>query len=131
MFLGSFQTKFSGKNRVILPKKFRSEIGKSNEIILTRGLDGCIWGFNKKDWEKEAERQLEIPLTEDKGRYLRRNLFASAESTELDLQGRFVITSSLVDFAHLGEEVILIGAGDHFEIWNPSNWGKIIGQKEQ
>src|SRR3989344_7431627 len=111
MFLGTFNLKFSGKGRVVLPKKFRVELKKEREVILSFGLDGCIWGFIKKDWLKQAKKQLEIPITEEKGRYLRRVLFASAEVIELDHQGRFVIPSSLMSFAKIQNEVLLIGAG--------------------
>ena len=129
MFLGTSTLKFSGKGRVILPKKFRVELKQAREIILSQGLDGCIWGFSKKEWEKQGKEQLEIPITETRGRYLRRLLFASAESIELDHQGRFVIPISLMGFAQIKTEILLIGAGDHFEIWNPSEWQAVMKQK--
>ncbi len=125
MFLGTYRTRFSGKNRIILPKKFREEISGS-EIILTKGLDGCIWGFSLKDWEAEARKQLEIPMIEEKGRFLRRQLFGSAQKCELDYQGRFIIDPSLIIFAQIFQEVLFIGAGDHFELWNPKKWKQII-----
>lgn len=129
MFLGTSTLKFSGKGRIILPKKFRMELKKAREIILSQGLDGCIWGFSKKEWEKQAKDQLEIPITETRGRFLRRMLFASAESTELDHQGRFVIHASLMGFAQIKKEILLIGAGDHFEIWDPKKWKAAMKQK--
>lgn len=123
MFLGEYRGKFSGKGRVILPKKLRDEI-QGNEIILSRGFEGCIWGFDQKIWKTEAEKQLEISATEERARYLRRYLFSGSESVELDSQGRFVIPSALLDYASVKEEVVIIGTGDHFEIWNNSNWKK-------
>lgn len=129
MFLGTYQTRFSGKNRVILPKKFRVQLDKTNQIVLTRGLDGCIWGFAKKDWEKEAKKQLEIPITEQRGRFLRRYIFSEAESLTLDSQGRFIIPPSLLKFAQVQEEVLLVGAGDHFEVWAPNKWQDILKQE--
>ncbi len=125
MFLGEYITRFSGKGRVILPKKMREEIlGK--EIVLTRGFERCIFGFDIRVWKKEAEKQLEISATEERARYLRRYLFSSSEPVELDSQGRIVIPSALLTFAKLFDDVVIIGAGDHFEIWNKSNWGKHI-----
>lgn len=125
MFLGEYKTNFSGKGRVILPRKFRQEL-KGKEIILSRGFENCIWGFDLKDFEEEARRQLEISATEERARYLRRYLFSSSESVELDAQGRIIIPSALLDFASVKGEVVLIGAGDHFEIWDFKLWEKHI-----
>ncbi|SRR5258708_565153 len=129
MFLGSYQTNFSSGSRVILPKKFRQELGL-NIVILSRGLDGCIWGFTKKDWQRETKKQFEIPISEERGRFLRRMFFSAAEQVELDDQGRFVIPKILLQFAALKKEVLLIGAGDHFEIWNPKLWQKVIEERK-
>jgi MraZ protein len=126
MFLGTYKANFSGKFRVVLPRKLRDELGSDKGIILTRGLDGCIWGFSKKEWVKQAKKQLEIPITENTGRFLRRYIFASADASGLDHQGRFVISSSLIDFAQIKDEVLIVGAGDHFELWNPKLWDEII-----
>jgi len=123
MFLGEYKTNFSGKGRVVLPRKFRQEL-KGQEIILSRGFEGCILGFDLKDFEKEARKQLEISVTEERARYLRRYLFSGSESVELDAQGRIIIPSALLDFASVKKEVAIIGAGDHFEIWENKIWQK-------
>lgn len=125
MFLGTYQTRFTGRGRVILPKIFRSEV-KGLEVILTRGLDGCIWGFVKSDWEREVKRQLEISITTLEGRSLRRYIFSSAAKVSLDRQGRFVIPDILLNFAKIKDEVSVIGAGDHFEIWNSKEWQRTL-----
>lgn len=130
MFLGTYQTRFSGAGRVVLPKKLRGELKDAHEIVLTRGIDGGIWGFDKKDWEKEARRQLEIPITERKGRDLRRLLFSGAEVAELDKQGRFIIPSALLLQVGFKDKCLLIGAGDHFELWDPKLWDEILKMGE-
>lgn len=130
MFLGEYKAKFSGKGRVILPKKLREEIN-GNEIILSRGFEGCIWGFDLSDWKKEAEKQLETSPVEEKARLLRRLLFASSVTVELDEQGRFVIPGSLLDYALIRNEVVIIGAGDHFEIWDRDLWEKHLKRLER
>lgn len=122
MFLGEYQTKFSGRGRVILPKLMRQALGKEKVIILSKGFEGCIWGFSQIGFEKEAEKQLEVSSIEEKARYLRRYLFSSSVEAELDAQGRFIIPSALLLYAQLGEEVVIIGAGDHFEIWDKKMW---------
>ena len=123
MFLGEYTTRFSGKGRVILPRKIRQEI-KGIQIILSRGFEGCIFGFDIRDWKKEAEKQLEISATEERARYLRRYMFSGSEPVEFDSQGRIVIPSALLTYAKLVNEVVIIGAGDHFEIWAKRIWKK-------
>jgi len=123
MFLGEYQTKFSGHKRIILPKKLREAVS-GKEVILSKGFEGCIWGFDKESWEKEAEKHLAVSAVEEKARLLRRYLFASSVSVELDEQGRFVIPGGLCDYARILGEVVLVGAGDHFEIWNKEEWEK-------
>ncbi len=121
MFLGEYQLKFTGQGRVILPKKLREAI-IGREIILSRGFEGCIWGFDKKTWEEEAGKQLEISALEKEARNLRRYLFSSSIQVDLDEQGRFVIPGSLLTYAKIRGEVILVGCGDHFEIWDNVSW---------
>lgn len=129
MFLGEYQSKFSGKGRVILPKKIREGLS-GGDIILSRGFEGCIWGFDIKVWEKEAKKQLEISATEERARLLRRYLFSGAMPAELDSQGRFVIPSALLVYAKVTDEVVIIGAGDHFEIWDKDLWESHIKRIE-
>lgn len=126
MFLGTYQTNFTGKNRVVLPKGLRLALKGDRKLALTKGFDGCIWGFDSKAWEKEVSRQLKIPVTKEKGRILRRLFFSAAFNLELDQQGRFVIPASLLITARIKDQVLIIGAGDHFEIWNPILFRKTL-----
>lgn len=130
MFLGEYRTKFTGKGRVVLPHKFRQELD-GKQVILSRGFEECIWGFDIKVFEQEARKQLEISATEERARYLRRYLFSSSESVELDAQGRIIIPSALLDFASVKGEVSIIGAGDHFEIWDTKLWEKHMRKVEK
>ncbi|MBU1032071.1 division/cell wall cluster transcriptional repressor MraZ [Patescibacteria group bacterium] len=129
MFLGEYQVKFTGRGRIVLPYKFREEL-TDKVVILTRGFEKCIWGFDLKDFEGTAKKQLEIPATEERARYMRRYLFSSSEPVELDAQGRIIIPSALLDFASVRNEVTVIGAGDHFEIWDTKLWKKHIKEVE-
>ena len=120
MFLGTYELKFSGHGRVILPKKLRVNL-EGNYLVLSKGFENCIWGFSKEDFEKLARKELKVSVTEEQGRFQRRFLFSSSEPVELDNQGRFIITSALLDFASL-KQPIIIGAGDHFEVWDKVRW---------
>lgn len=124
MFLGTYKIYFSGKNRLILPKKLRKELGENEVIFIVKGLDGEIWGFNKEEWWKEAGKRVEIPLQEREGRITRRRFFSQADECSLDAQGRFILPQEFVDYGEIGDEVLIIGAGDHIEIWNPQKFKK-------
>lgn len=123
MFLGEYQIKFSGKGRLVLPSKIRDQI-EGKIIILSRGFEGCIFGYSPQGFEIESKRQLEISATEERARYLRRYLFSASSEVVLDSQSRFVIPSSLLSYAKLIDEIKVIGSGDHFEIWNSNLWEK-------
>ena len=132
MFLGEYQTKFTGRGRVILPKKIRSGLS-DGQIVLSRGFENCVWGFSREDFEKEASKQLELPITEQRARNLRRFIFSGSVEVDIDVQGRFVIPAGLLEHASLneGSEVVIIGAGDHFEIWENSMWSKQLKDMEK
>ncbi len=123
MFLGSWEPSFhSITRRIALPKKIRDYLATS-EIVLSFGFDKCLFGFDLQSWEKEAARQIESPITQRDSRDIRRFLFSTATRIALDDQGRFVIPGSFLQYAQI-ERPVIIGAGDHFEIWNKDNWEK-------
>lgn len=125
LFLGEYTHNMTDRNRVALPKRIRVEI-EGYEVILSRGFENCIYGFDRERWHQMANQQLSIQLNEEKGRHLRRQIFASAMILELDSQGRVVLPEVLLEHAGLkgkvGEPVAIIGAGDHFEMWEESRW---------
>ncbi len=131
MFLGEYQTKFTGKGRIVLPKVMRQELGKNKMIVLSRGFEGCIWGFSQNGFEEEAKKQLEVSATEERARLLRRYLFSGSVPAQLDAQGRFIIPSALLAYAKARKEVVVIGAGDHFEIWNTDFWKRHLKEVEK
>ena len=123
MFLGSYKPSFNVKSRrIALPKKIR-DVLITREIILSLGFEKCIFGFDTKAWEKESAKQLAGSLTEKQSRHIRRYFFSSAEYIKLDDQGRFVIPGNLRKYAKV-KKPIIIGAGDHFEIWDEASWQK-------
>ncbi len=122
MFLGSYKTYFSGKNRLILPKKFRKELDSDEKFYVLLGQDGEIWGFDQGNWQKQAESVLQKPLSSTEGRAERLNFFSRADECILDSQGRFILPQEFVEKIDLKSGVLIIGAGDHFEIWDLSLW---------
>lgn len=121
MFLGSWEPSFDLKSRrIALPKKIRDYLATA-EIILSYGFEASIFGFDTKSWEEESAKQLAGALTDPRSRDIRRFFFSRAESVLLDDQGRFVIPLDLFEYAQI-KKPIVIGAGDHFEIWDSARW---------
>lgn len=123
MFLGSYIPSFDlNSRRLALPKKIREYLATS-EIILSPGFEKCLFGFDSENWAKQSQDPLSSPLTQRRARSLRRIFFARATNIKLDDQGRFVIPGNLLSYAQIREPIV-IGAGDHFEIWDQKIWDK-------
>ncbi len=125
VFFGEYSVSFTAPGRIVLPKKLR-ELLKGNIFVLTKGFDFCLAGYDKEDWEGRAKALLHVPLLEKENLEKRRFLFSSAVYLEIDEQGRFVISRNLLQYAGLHEKVLIIGIGDHFEIWEEKRWEKYI-----
>ncbi len=121
LFLGEYDHALDDRGRVTLPRKIRQELGRG-EVIVSRGFDTCIFGFDRESWEKEATKQLEAPVTEEKARSIRRYMFAGAQKVEVDKLGRILLPALLKEYAGITGVVKVIGAGDHFEIWDVQKW---------
>ena len=121
VFFGEYQINFSGSGRLLLPKKIR-ELLKGNTFILTKGFGICLAGYDKDDWEKRAVELLNPSLLQPNDMDNRRYIFSSLVYLEIDEQGRFVVPKNLLEYGQLKEKVVVIGAGDHFEIWEDEKW---------
>ncbi len=123
MFLGSYTPSFDlNSRRIALPIKLREYLATS-EIVLSKGFEKCIFGFNRQGWEKESKKQLDQSLSDRKARGIRRFFFSGASINHLDNQGRFIIPISLCKWAQI-KKPIIVGAGDHLEIWDNDLWIK-------
>jgi len=127
VFYGEYFVSASGTGRFVLPKKIR-ELLPHSLFILTKGFDQCLQGYNKEDWEKRTLELFKNPIITKEQLAKQRFIFSSLVYIEFDQQGRFVIPKNLLLFADLKDKAVIIGAGDHFEIWKPENWEKY--QKE-
>jgi MraZ protein len=125
-FVGEYRVTFSGQGRIIIPKKIREALGTSKTFTLTKGFDSCLSGFRNADWEKAANELLNQSTLENRKEETKRHLFSSSAIMEIDVQGRFVIPKNLLDYAQLTASATIIGAGDHFEIWQPKKWDEYI-----
>ncbi len=105
--------------RVEVPVIARVE---GEEVVLSKGFEKCVFLYDKTDWEKEWEKQIDNPITDAKTRQLKRYVFSGAVSAVLDDQGRVVVPQALRTYAGLEKEVVVIGAGDHMELWDRLTW---------
>ena len=121
VFFGEYQVSFSAPGRIVLPKKLR-ELLKGNTFILAKGFDFCLAGYDRDDWEARARDLLGVSLLEKENIEKRRFVFGSAVYLDIDDQGRFVIPKHLLQHSQLKNKVLIIGVGDHFEIWEPTKW---------
>jgi MraZ protein len=121
LFLGEYEHALDDRGRITLPRKIRQELDE-RDVVLTRGFDTCIFGFDKSSWEREAGKHLETPVTDSEARSLRRYLFSGAQKAEIDKLGRILLPAQLKEYASISRDVTVIGAGDHFEIWDIEHW---------
>jgi MraZ protein len=129
MFLGTYTPRLDEKGRLILPAKYRDELGKG--LVLTRGQERCIYVFSEREFEKFHEQIQQAPLSSRDARdYIR--VFLSGASDEVpDKQGRVTIPTPLRTYAGLDREVTVIGAGNRLEIWDTPSWDTYLEQKEK
>ena len=123
MFIGQYNHTIDDKGRIIIPSKIRNDLG--NNFIVTRGLDGCLFIYSNIEWENIINKYKNLPDTKEKRNFLR--VFLSGASIcEYDKQGRINIPSSLIDYAKLSRECIIVGVFDRLEIWSKESWDKFI-----
>ena len=124
MFMGQYNHTIDAKGRVIIPAKFREKLGTS--FVVTKGLDGCLYGYANDDWAAFEERLGTLPITNKNTRQFTRFFLAGAAECELDKQGRILIPSVLREFAALEKDVVLVGVGSRIEIWDKARWNESI-----
>ena len=129
MLLGEYEHTIDDKNRLTLPAKFRQDF--ADGVVLTRGLDGCLFAYRRVDWERIVETRLtQIDQLSKEGRRLHRHFFSGAAEAELDKQGRVMVPAALLEHAKLGREVVVAGVHDRLEIWDRAAWRDELKQVE-
>ncbi|MCF6095901.1 division/cell wall cluster transcriptional repressor MraZ [Thermovorax subterraneus] len=120
MLMGQFQHSLDPKGRLIIPSKFREQLGES--FILTKGLDRCLFVYPKSEWVMLEQKLKALPLTKKEARAFIRLFFSGAVEVELDKQGRILIPPVLREYARIEKEVVIIGVSNRAEIWSASEW---------
>lgn len=129
MFIGEYRHTFDAKNRISLPAKFRKELGGS--VIVTRGLDHCLFVYPKAAWKKEAAKLAEHSTGSAAGRGLSRLMLAGANEADLDSAGRILVPDYLKSFATLTVKSVIAGVNERVEIWDEEAWNTYTANIER
>jgi MraZ protein len=124
MLSGEYRHSIDLKGRIIIPSKMRDEMG--GKIIITRGLDGCLFGYNEKTWNAILEKLNTLPFTKRDARNFTRFMTSGAITLEFDRQGRVNIPNYLAEYASLIKDVVIVGVINRIEIWSKDKWEEFM-----
>ncbi|MCU0678213.1 MAG: division/cell wall cluster transcriptional repressor MraZ [Candidatus Pacebacteria bacterium] len=120
MLIGEYRHTLDPKKRLSLPSKWRKELGST--LIVTRGLDNCLFVYPQAEWEKITDKIGKLPLGSADTRSFNRFFLSGAVEVEVDTVGRILVPDFLKDFAKLESKVVLAGIHDRVEIWDDNRW---------
>lgn len=129
MFLGEYFHTFDAKNRISLPARFRKDLGRA--VVVTRGLDHCLYVYSHKAWEKQAATYAAGSSGSAAERGLARLFLAGSFEAEVDAAGRVLVPENLKAFAALKERAVVAGVADRVEIWEEGAWKKYTKEIER
>ena len=120
MPFGEFQYSVDNKGRVIIPPPFRTFIEAG--LVITRGMEGCLYIFPNTAWQRIEERLTDLPLTDPDARNFVRFFYSGAAKAKIDTAGRITIAGTLRMFAEVKDQVVIAGAPNRLEVWNETRW---------
>lgn len=119
MFMGTYEHSIDTKGRVIIPAKFREQLGDS--FVVTLGLDGCLFVYPENEWQDFVKELRELPGSKE-ARKLQRYFMAGAAPCDVDKQGRVLIPANLREKAELEKDIVFVGVMSKIEIWSKEHW---------
>ena len=129
MLLGEFEHTIDDKNRLTLPARFRQAL--AGGVVVTRGLDGCLFAYAQADWQRIVDSRLgSLDLMSADDRKIQRHFFAGATEATPDKQGRVMLPAALIEHAKLSRDVVVAGVHDHLEIWDRAAWREQMQEVE-
>lgn len=126
MFIGEYHHNIDEKSRIIMPSKFRYDLGET--FVITRGIDSCLFVYPKETWNNITNKLNELSFTKKDVRSFQRFFLSAATICEFDKQGRINISSPLASYANLTKECVIIGVNDRIEIWSKENFDKFLNE---
>lgn len=121
--MGEYHHNIDEKGRIVIPGKFRED---NTKLIVTRGLEKCLYLYTESEWNKIVEKLNKLPFTKKDARTFMRSFFAGATACDFDRSGRINITSPLVSYAGLTKECVIIGVNDRIEIWDETLYNAFL-----
>ncbi len=122
MFIGEYSHSIDPKKRLAVPSKFRGEL--KSKVVITRGLDKCLFLYPMKAWEALAGKLGTLPVGESGTRSFTRLMLAGAIDVDVDKQGRILIPDYLKEYAGLAKDVVIAGLYNRLEIWDEEKWNE-------
>jgi len=129
MFIGEYSHSVDPKNRLAVPSKFRGELGE--RLVVTRGLDKCLFVYPMKAWEIIAQKFSAFPMGDPGTRSFARLMLAGATDVDVDKQGRILLPEYLREYAQLKKDVVVAGLFDRIEIWDEKKWNQYKTKAEK
>lgn len=120
MLIGEYTHGVDNKNRIIVPSKFREDLGET--FVVSKGLDGCLYIHPKSEWMAFQEKLKNLPLSNKDSRTFSRFFFSGANEVTPDKMGRILLPQSLMDYAGVKDEVVSIGMMNRVEVWSKAKW---------
>ena len=122
MFIGEYEHTLDDKSRVSLPRQFRTGLGR--KVVMTRGLDNCLFVYSRSSWEKVAAKLQELSFAQADTRGFNRFILSGAAEVEVDSAGRVLIPEHQRAFAGLSKTLVFAGVSDRVEVWDAKRWSE-------
>lgn len=120
MLLGEYEHTIDAKGRIAMPAKLREALG--TRFMITKGLDGCLFVYDEEEWQLLEQKLAALPMSRKTARDFTRFLFGGAFEAECDRQGRVLLPPNLRRYAQLVKDAVIVGVGNHAEIWDAAKW---------
>ena len=133
MFRGQFTYSIDSKGRIAIPAKLRKHVAAeaNDTFVMTRGLSNCIDLYPLDEWQRIEEKLLNLnSFQPDDARFIRMFVQFASEDV-MDGQARILIPSTLINYAKIEKEVLILGALKKIEVWNPKVYDEYLSQSEQ
>ncbi|HVV31490.1 MAG TPA: division/cell wall cluster transcriptional repressor MraZ [Mycobacteriales bacterium] len=129
MFMGTYALRLDDKGRLVLPAKWRGELGEG--LVITKGQERCLFVFPQAEFLRISESVRSAPVTAKNLRNYGRVLFASGSDETPDKQGRITVPPALRVYAGLARECVVIGVGSRAEVWDAAAWESFLEAHEE
>ena len=133
-FSGEYESKMDAKGRMVLPARLKSSLPEASagQLVINRGFEPCLVLYAEVEWRKISSKVMGLNEFNEEYRTFQRNMFRGVTEVELDNNGRFLIPKSMLKYAQIETDVVVVGMGNRIELWNPAQYDHFLikDQKE-